>query len=156
MIKYLNIILLSFLFISYGCEELQGPEGPAGTSNMSVIEIEMNTSNTSYVQYDSYGLSTDGYIEYAYLDPNITESVVNEGFIKVEKSTIDNETWEPLPFNYTAVNNSSIEYIYTCSFYYYEGVVKITWECTLDRSESDWLNAENLWSRKYKISIVAP
>lgn len=158
MNKYFKILLFSLLAFM-GCEELKGPMGPAGqdgVANMHIEIIQLTPSNTQFVDYDTYGSGTSGYLAYEHETSHLTSSVLDSGLVKVELSVDDGETWNSLPYLLYNGDNDGVNYVYNCEYNYTEGSVRISWWCSFDRTAQDWLNIENLWAADYKITIVTP
>ena len=159
MNKYLKILLFSLLTFFISCEELKGPAGPEGqdgTANMHIEVIQLTSDNTQFIDYDAYGSGTSGYLSYEHETPYLTDAVLDSGLVKVELSADDGGTWYSLPYLLYDGDGDGVDYLYTSEYAYSEGLVGISWYCSFDRSNQDWLNIENLWAVHYKITIVTP
>jgi len=130
-----------------------GNDGDDGVSNMSVSIFEMTSNNVDYIEDGS----NDGYLNYEFSSNLITNDVVENGVVLVYRSSTTNPyVWTPLPNIFYGGDNSSVDYVLDCWYYYSNGKVVIGWDINYDYSWSNWLSIISYWGVYYKIVIVTP
>lgn len=158
MTKLLQILLLSVLFFTFGCEGPIGPKGEDGlngedgVSNIQTIYTEITSNNIEFI-----GNASDGYIVHKLDTDLINSSVVDSGYVVVEISTSnDPYLWSPLPQTNFVGFNGDLSSFFLCDFSYEVGHLHIKWETTYSYNLSEWLSEIGMWGVYYKVTIVSP
>ena len=85
---------------------------------------------------------------------NLTEDVLQNGFIKVEMATSMEGPWFILPYVFYEGTTGDVGYIYDAWYSYGEGAVRVNWNCSFGRTPSDWEDISLLYEKYYKITTI--
>ena len=139
-------------FICNGSDGQDGNDGADGSANVDVQIVQWTPSNTFFYQDDSPS-NNDGNVYAVFTNSAVTQDVLQNGFIKVEMAGSMEGPWFVLPYVfYEEATNS--DWIYDAWYSYGEGAVRINWNCSFGRTESEWEEIGGLYGVYYKITTI--
>ena len=138
-----------------GTNGQDGQDGQDGTNAEGEVVVLLESITGSEFGFVNSG-DGSGYLGVTLTNSAITNDVVNNGIITIEKLMTDGQ-YVPLPINIYIGESAQyygefIEGLYS----YKSGQIDITWQSTYDFTPEQWNTLSGIWSGTYKIRIVSP
>jgi hypothetical protein len=135
------------------CNGEDGNNGQDGSSNVDIQIVEWTGNTTNFYRHD-VPTSGDGLVYSVWTNTSLTQEVIDNGFVRVDIASSLEGPWFSLPYQIIDGDGSDVNYIYTSSYSYGVGAVRIDWDCSFGRTLSEWMSIEEVYQSYYKITTI--
>ena len=135
------------------CNGEDGNNGQDGSSNVDIQIVEWMGNTTNFYRHD-VPTSGDGLVYSVWTNTSLTQEVIDNGFVRVDIASSLEGPWFSLPYQMIDGDGSDVNYIYTSSYSYGVGAVRIDWDCSFGRTLSEWMSIEEVYQSYYKITTI--
>ena len=135
------------------CNEEDGNNGQDGSSNVDIQIVEWTGNTTNFYRHD-VPTSGDGLVYSVWTNTSLTQEVIDNGFVRVDIASSLEGPWFSLPYQIIDGDGSDVNYIYTSSYSYGVGAVRIDWDCSFGRTLSEWMSIEEVYQSYHKITTI--
>ena len=145
--------ITSSTYICNGEDGNNGQDGEDGSSNVDIQIVEWTGNTTNFYRHD-VPTSGDGLVYSVWTNTSLTQEVIDNGFVRVDIASSLEGPWFSLPYQIIDGDGSDVNYIYTSSYSYGVGAVRIDWDCSFGRTLSEWMSIEEVYQSYYKITTI--
>ena len=135
------------------CNGENGNNGQDGSSNVDIQIVEWTGNTTNFYRHD-VPTNGDGLVYSVWTNTSLTQEVIDNGFVRVDIASSLEGPWFSLPYQIIDGDGSDVNYIYTSSYSYGVGAVRIDWDCSFGRTLSEWMSIEEVYQSYYKITTI--
>ena len=143
------ITILCLCLFWFSCDNLLNSEED---------QTEIFTTTTTLTIENTYYNTSGHSIMSTLVIPQINQTVIDDGFISVDITWDDGESWYGLPLVFYTdddeTSEDNIDSIIDCYYSSSIGEVSIFWDSSIEFTMDDWINRSDLWSTKYKITVI--
>ena len=136
-----------------GNDGQDGQDGEDGTANMDVQIVQWTSSGTMFYQ-DNSPSNGDGNVYAVFTNNSLTQDVLQNGIVQVEIATSLEGPWYQLPYVFYEETTGDVGYFYDGWYSYGEGALRIDWNCSFGRTQSEWEDISGLYEAYYKITTI--
>ncbi len=136
-----------------GSDGDDGNDGADGSANVDVSIVQWTSDMTSFYEHN-YPNNGDGLVYAVWLSEGLTQDVVDNGFVRVDFAESLEGPWYSLPYQIFLSSDNNVDGIYTSTYTYGEGAVRVDWDATFGNTESIW-NQMNFYECYYKLTVIS-
>ena len=130
-----------------------GQDGQDGSANVNVQIVEWSSDMTSFYEDDEPN-DGDGGVYAVWSNSSLTQDVIDNGYVRIDMATSIEGPWFSLPYQIIDGDGTDVNWIYTTSYSYGVGAVRVDWDTTFGRTLSEWLDVDFLYEVYYKITTI--